>query len=496
MNVEVTQFAVLAVPVTLVLLVFFPNWLVPWAIVLAPFVAAAVVNVSVGGHPIGIQPGYFAGVLFLCGLFLELLRGGRLKISRSLVPVYTPLFLFVAYASVGAMVLPRVFEGSVEVAVTPRSGISPNGMALLHPSGSNVSQVLYVLFLAVLAFAVSARVATEGGLGRRAAKAYMVAGYTVVLIGFWQLLATYAGIFYPTDLLYSNNVYFGAGQWLGGVKRLSSSLSEPSLAGHYLAGVFAFSLWLQLFGRPSRAVSLLCALSGVALLLTTSTTAYLTLAVVLPAIALKALARRGLFLRAVRMGAFLVVVAVASVVVLFVSSGPDAVEKVIDGALLGKTESASYEIRAGSTLHGLTLVGSTGGFGVGWGSTRVSSLVANTLSNGGIWGTALLVWFGTRVFRRASGFTNHPAVDKEQRILTQAFAASVLAMLVAGAIAVADLAHIYLWLNLAVLVGLTVSAEKAAGEREVRQHPPIAPPPALAHRRARPSPRRQRTARL
>jgi hypothetical protein len=178
--------------------------------------------------------------------------------------------------------------------------------------------------------------------------------------------------------------------------------------------------------------------------------------------------RRRLSHRVIRVVIVLIPIFVLAFVALYSLGGSETVRSTIEASIFDKTESESYEIRSTSALHSLTLLSPTGGFGVGWGSNRSSGLLFNMLANAGIWGTALLVWFGFRVYRYVSRTISLRAIDQELRHLVQAYGLSVLAMLVAGLTSEGDLTYVYLWLNLAVLIALTLYARKPPAETPYR----------------------------
>jgi hypothetical protein len=435
-----------------------------------PFQAASVLNIYLGDYPIAVQPGYFAAGCFVVVLFLKLLNKGYASFPRGLMYVCTPLFAFLAYVTLGAVLLPLIFEDAVEV-ISPRGeGELQGGFVPLQLSMTNVSQTLYILFLAVFLVAVALDVVNFGR--RRSIKyyliPYLIGGCLVALIGFYQLGAEYFGLPYPYELLYSNFYAQNYGQYIGEVKRLSSTFTEPAQASYYLAGVFFFTVWCYLFTRTSKLILPTCLLSGTALLLTTSTTAYVAMSVMWLAMMWQVIRRRRLSHRVIRVVIVLIPIFVLAFVGLYSLGGSETVRSTIEASIFDKTESESYEIRSESALHSLTLLSPTGGFGVGWGSNRSSGLLFNMLANAGIWGTALLVWFGFRVYRYVSRTISLRAIDQELRHLVQAYGLSVLAMLVAGLTSEGDLTYVYLWLNLAVLIALTLYARKPPAETPYR----------------------------
>jgi len=461
--IEITKLGYIVLPIGLGLLFFRPRWMLAWTAFLAPFQAASVLNMYIGNYPLGLQPGYFAGFLFVFSELIRFLRRGKLRYPRKLGTTYLPLFFLAVYAMVGAIILPVLFQGSILV-LHPRGGISLNRFTPLRPTATNISQSVYMAFLAIFAFIASHSIALHGNLGRNVIRAYLLAGILVASIGIWQVLAWHVGVPFPTDLLYSNPGYAQAGamQTIGGIKRLSSTLAEPSLAAYYLVGVFAFALELSMSSRRARIPQMAMLLSLVALLLTTSTTAYVTLTVVLAIAALRHIwSRRGLR-NVLVYSAILVFVVVLGLLSASFSGWIGLLQVVMEKALLKKVNTLSFKSRIGADLHSLSLVLPTWGLGVGWGSNRASSLLANLIGNGGLWGTMLFVWFLFVVVRLNNRHLNKAAMNEGDRLIFKSLGLSLVAMLVAGVLAIPDTTLIAFWVNLAALVGLASRQETPA----------------------------------
>jgi hypothetical protein len=408
------------------------------------------------------------------GLVLRLLQKGHVKVPRGLVYMAVPLLAFALYVVLSAAILPRVFEGDVSV-FPPDKGIDLGNLAPLAPSSTNLSQAAYIVFLTVFALAVPLEVVNferDRGAGYYL-KPYLLAGCIVIFFGFYQLAAAYTGVPYPSELLYSNPGYAVLNEQAiaGGIKRLSSTLTEPSVASYYLVGVFAFSLWYYLHAPRSprlRFAYLFCLFSALALLLTTATTAYLAVGAVLLLVATQVLLRRETARRAPRLVNLAIPMVLVAVVAASLPSIAASAGAVAESALFGKSGSYSFRNRTGTGLHSLGVLIPTWGYGVGWGSDRPSGLIFSTLSNAGLWGSLLLAWFGVRVFRLGRRAMKRarmsPKTEPESRVLTQSFALATVAMLIAGAISVPDLTQVSLWLNLSVLMALTVLDGKLGGD--------------------------------
>jgi len=119
---------------------------------------------------------------------------------------------------------------------------------------------------------------------------------------------------------------------------------------------------------------------------------------------------------------------------------------------LDKTTTSSGEERLYADVHALNLLLESGGLGVGWGSNRPSSFAAYVLSNTGVVGFGLLVWFSIRCWqikKRISLIVPNTWLDG----LTRSLMLSLAWILTAALISVPDMTYLYWWL----LIGLLFS---------------------------------------
>jgi hypothetical protein len=445
------------------------RWLLPWAIFWSIFQAASVLNVVRGDYVFGVQPGYFAGALWLLVAAPSLLRAARVGRAGVLGHTFAPLAVFVLLAGVSAVIIPVVLAGDLTV-FPPRSGLHLHSAAPLEPRSTNISQVLYLVFLAILSWGVAAEVMRDG-LGTYVKSAFLVAAFGLALVGFYQVITTSADLPYASFLINSNPAYpHGVVLQVGfGITRLSSTLSEPSIAGYHLLGVFALFSWL-LLERQGRAVLAAALLSGTALLMTASTTALLTL------VAISLLfwwARRGRAsqLSPRRMLAIALVGAGSILVILLMWSLVSSrsvlaiVEQFFSFAFFQKIGSSSYLDRTGVDLASAEIFRSTGGLGAGWGSTRASSLLVHIAANSGVWGLMLLGIFAVRVCTLLAAAKLHG--PREDPWLS-GLGWGALAMLICGAISIPDVTYLTFWFLLAALIG--EAARQARPGRLPTQH--------------------------
>lgn len=457
--VPVTGLVVL--PLTFLVFAFRPRWLLSLTILLAPFQAASALNIGTGPQPIGLQPGFVAAIAYVTYTFLH----GGITPPRALKRLFHPLFLFAGYVTFTAITMPRLFAGTVEV-FPPNSGLSLDAIAPLQPADTNVFQTLLILFLVVFTFIAASEVAkgTEHAL---LVRAYIAAGVTVSAIGLSQVAAATFGLPFPDALIYSNAGYAQHhDQMFGGFTRLSATFTEPSVAAYYLSGFFAFALTRFLFHRPRQSFMLVL-LSGSAAMLTLSTTAYASLAIVGIVLAIRSLGPERQF------GTVLVALVACAMLLsaAAIVAGTASVAPVASGVVFDKLQSASFEDRTGADVHSLRLILETWGFGVGWGSNRSSSLATNVLSNAGLWGTILLAIFSIAVVRHCRLPLRLPRQALREVTDARAFAYASAAMLVAGIIAIPDATFISFWVSLSLLLGFITHLRTTRGARSDRAPP-------------------------
>src|SRR5439155_23356662 len=120
-------------------------------------------------------------------------------------------------------------------------------------------------------------------------------------------------------------------------------------------------------------------------------------------------------------------------------------DNVLELVLFGKRDTISFRVRW--LVDSVALDGFLGtyGLGLGWGSTRGSSLLIHLLGNTGAIGILLLMWFAWNIRRRLRGDVTG---------IAGFVVAALCGNLLGGAISVPDINSVSLWL----LVGLTVAA--------------------------------------
>jgi hypothetical protein len=202
-------------------------------------------------------------------------------------------------------------------------------------------------------------------------------------------------------------------------------------------------------------VSLLLGLSVLTILLSTSTTGIVSLAVGFPLILAFSAARadRRALARLAKTSTVLLVGGLIALGPVFIIK-PDLVASVneVVAATLSKSETESYDQRTGTDIAALETISPTYGLGVGWGGFRSSSLIPGLLANGGLFGVGMVLWLGIRVTLLASrakaDARNHPGQS-----LVDGFAAAICGNLASAVLSSPTIDSLAFFLQLGCVVG-------------------------------------------
>ena len=358
--------------------------------------AAAFVLTDLGGT--NISPAH----LLLCFLVLRLFNTPEIRqnVIQGLSfgrPGYWFL-LTVIYSTITAYVMPRIFAGQTMIfAVRAQGSLS----VPLTPAMSNLTQSVYfigdlVCFVAIYGFA-----STRSGhrvLGKAA-----IACATVNLIFAALDIITY--VTNTTELfapIRNANYSMLNDTEIAGFKRIVGSFTEASSFGALTLGYFGFTGKLWLLGVYPRLTGGLALLSLVALVFSTSTTAYVGLAVLLLLCYLETL------MRALRrpitpyMMVFLggaPLIGLLSIIAIALNDAYSSyIMGLLDTMVLNKMSTDSGVERSSWNRQAMQNFIDTFGFGAGNGSVRASSILVNIPASLGVVGTLLFGLFLATAF--------------------------------------------------------------------------------------------------
>ncbi len=442
-----------------------PDWLLPAAVLCAPFEGAALVNAS----GVGVSP-YFFTLILIAG------RCVVVRTERSTLLGHAPrtrlamgwMAATTVVAVAGAVVLPRVFAGAG--VMSPR--LDADAAAPLSFSTSNVAQAAYLLLnLGLLWYA--AQTGDDDRTVHSMVVAMRSAGAIVLGLAVYQFAASYTGLPYPEDVLYSNTAYVMMhGTSIMDLPRLCSTFTEPAGMAVFLVGYLMF-LAAEPPSRRRGAIAIRMSLIGTTigvLALSTSSTAYVGLAGAAAwatarflAVPLITGARRNP--RAAAAVVLMTIVAVAAV------ASSETLRELLRKMVFEKDESSSYDERAGADAFATGLFKSTWGLGVGLGSNRASSFGPSLLSTVGLFGVAGLGGALIHLLRSPDRRATGPAAQWHAP-----FAAGLLGVVGTKMVSSPDLVTPSMWSLMAALLcvhgaAATAPSDDACADETVEPEP-------------------------
>lgn len=415
------------------------------ALILASvFQAMAFANLS--GSPLIIY--YFFGLLFILRNLLDILWKPSLVqwSAENKVPLIW-MWVFVMISLLGALSLPQVFEGAM--VYSPKLSIDEqyNNLTRLVFGSSHFNQAAQLMINAVIFSLLWLR----GIQFSLAIRWIFIAFWISIFFAGWQLVANVTGAYFPEEWLYTVDAWsVGNEQMAGGFKRINGAFLEPSTLSTYLIGVFAFLLvrWVK---EASWFLFLCVLVAAIGLIITTSTTAYLGLLLVILAVLFGFTGLQILEGGWINKSLFGILTAtILGLIFLSISMlASGEVRDLFDLVLTQKSEGDSFQVRLDADLQSLSILLNTYGLGLGLGSNRPSSFLAFLISNIGLSGLMAFIMLLMTLSKRAieqgkasSGFIGSHAL---------ALVWGVWATVVAKIFAQPDLTFAPLWVWLFLL---------------------------------------------
>ena len=343
------------------------------------------------------------------------------------------LLLTVVYAAAGAYIMPRLFEGVTDVFAINRDPGSSTTLWPLHPVTGNVTQTIYFIgdFICFLVFYSFAR---DPRLTRALCYAGMLCGVLNLAFVVVDLATYWTGTAELLSFLRNASYRMLDDVEILGLKRIVGSFTEASAFAYASLGLFAFTGKLWLRGIYPRLNGLIALFTLIALLASTSTTAYAGVGVLLAIEylgCLKAM-RDGRGTSSSVVFALLgPLLALAAIVMLALDHASWLfAQDLLNKTLFDKLSSSSGMERSSWNTQAITNFIATSGFGVGVGSTRASSLLFAVLGTLGVFGSiTYAIFIVTVLIRRDVG---HDWFSDSLRAAAQS---ACLAALIAGCIA-------------------------------------------------------------
>jgi hypothetical protein len=268
-----------------------------------------------------------------------------------------------------------------------------------------------------------------------------------------------------------------------GFKRIVGSYTEAGAFGYGALALFSFLIILSLEGFRSRFLGWITMSLAIALLLCTSTTAYvatgITVLLVLGFCLARVLRHRASSRHLIFIGSCLVVVPLLVLTAMLIPVVWDSVTNLVHATMTTKLESQSGEERMRWNNQAMASFFDTSGMGAGLGSIRASSFIVALLANVGIPGTIIcMLFFGSlsrSVLQREAG--KEPENMIGLAALLSCISQFVAASIAAGAIDLGPIFSIMAGLATGYSLGQLPAAAAAGGRNDGRWRGALSPLP-------------------
>lgn len=318
------------------------------------------------------------------------------------------LLLLTVYGVFSALFLPRLMEGVTETMIVLRSSAGHRIIDLtpLSFSSNNITQTIYAVG-GLLCFAFTYAYLKCGGTARDVINAMLVLAVANLVFALLDVITYRTGTAHLFDFIRTANYALLTGSEKAGFKRISGTFPEASAFAGYTIVLFAFTASLWIDRMRTVTTGLVAGLLLLALLLSTSTTALVSLAMVAVFLFWRALPASYAGHVTGRPGAIaLAILAVPLCFMLILVLMPEfakAVQEFLDETLYSKLNSQSARERMQWNAVAFQVFLDTWGWGAGLGSARASSYALVLLSNVGLIGTVLFALFVGNILSMKSG---------------------------------------------------------------------------------------------
>lgn len=382
LGLQITPIGWLLIPMGIISAIVAPRRLYRVTIFFAPFSATAVLNVGAGDTASGVQVYVFFAVLLILRTVLDAVVHLEISIPKVIRRPLAYLFVFVFVCAV-SVVMPFWIDGRLQIMSPILLDMTTTPLRL---SSANITGIIYLL-LGACSMGIVARKTIDPEEFRASVRVYTLSGAFISAWGLFQAACHILHIPYPSFIFNSSATPTAQGfdsiLESSGLQRISSVAVEPSLFAACLLTIIPFSLVAFVGGGhvvSRRADKWLFGLMLAALFISTSSTAYLGLAVLLLLCVRYLMKFRGLqpkYVLLILAGLFSVVVAY-----LFVP----AVQLLFQSALLSKSGGYSALERTKTIVYAYGYFLQYPILGVGWSSVTSHDTIVMLLSNCGIAG--------------------------------------------------------------------------------------------------------------
>lgn len=411
-----------------------------------PAVVALIASLTFGTTAIvvlpalgGSSPMVFVALLAVLLLVVALRRDTLSNLQEVFAhqPIAQLVLLLMAYTAATAFLLPRLFAGRATVFIPQRTAGEVIGIVqtTLGPVSGNVTQPLYFIFGGFAFFAFSVVLLRPGAI-KGIRQGFFIWATLNVAAGFIDLFGKILGLADILAPIRSASYAMATNVEVAGFFRIAGTYSEASAFGAVSVALlaFMFTYWRQTRNTYALVLSaMLCIL----LTLSTSTTAYVSTAI-LGAILFVSLVREGLRDKLQRGELALLGFGIAVIVAAIGAEAYDArllapLWDLFDAMVFNKASSSSGYERAYWNYQSLVSVYDTMGLGIGLGSSRASSWVIAVVSQLGLIGAAMMGVLTWEIIR-SNRIRYAAGVEQSDRATVLSVRAAALASLLAATI--------------------------------------------------------------
>lgn len=426
----VETFGVVTLLLALIGLVRGPVFGLYVVLILSLFGSTAALSLpALGGSSIQVMY-FFIPFFILASIFR---RGNIERSFEALTFPGAPFWLFAlsVYVLLSAILFPNIFRGMTDIFVVSRdAGIATKPLAF---TGGNITQSGYFM-LEFVYFIVLMGILR--GRQHHLVSALFLVGTLNIAFAFLDLITYATHTSFILDFFRNASYSFLTDAEIFGLKRITGLFPEASTFGTVTLAFFGFFVQLWLRGYRVKASGPLAGVSFALLALSTSSSVYAVLAVLIALIYVQCAGL--LFLgRAHPKHLVIAIFCPAALIVgllglTFVPTVLETLQFYIDKTLVSKLDSQSGVERMAWNIQAWRNFLDTGGFGAGAGSVRASSWLFGVLGSLGLIGALFYGLFLAKVFQPALRFFAPRGVDPvPQAALFGCLAVLLVALLIA-----------------------------------------------------------------
>lgn len=370
------------------------------------------------------------------------------KILRLLLAT---LGLFCLYSITASISFPFIFDGSVDV--FPPGNSFDNGTVKVKPSISHIAQIIYIALYFTFALWIIQESSNKKYNYLDYHRFIFIGASVGIFFSIFQLFHKTLGVPFPMEMLYDMPRRGGNAVdkvIMNIAPRINGSFSEASDAARYYTSIFSASLIASVYSKTAF-IKTIIVLSLLCLLMALSSTGIIAITIILVAfISIRSYVvyiPNIIINRKIPKSLPLILLSSILIFMFIYNTQPELINNtklILTKLTIEKVNSGSFESRTGKDLLAFDILPATYFLGIGAGSHRSGSLMAYVLSNTGLPGIILFLFFLTMLVL----LTINNKDDKDIAVCSSAFFGFILAKSIAGPGVADDI----LWFSLILLL--------------------------------------------